>query len=88
MSLLQELTSVQLCCILNTEFADTEGSLLGILMFCVAGLTRHFPSVLEEEAEVHRRPVVGAFFEGRLDFVASLLHFVIFVFLPDTNTVI
>lgn len=57
-------------------------------MFCVVGLTRHFPSVLEEEAEVHSGPVVVLFFEGKLDFVASLLHFVIFVFLPDTNTVI
>lgn len=38
--ILQEFTSGQLCCILNTVFADTEGSLLGILMFCVVCLTQ------------------------------------------------
>lgn len=59
--LLQEFMSGQLCCILNTVFAGTEGSLLGMLMFCVVDLTHSFPSVLEEEAEVHSGPVVGCF---------------------------
>lgn len=59
--LLQEFTSGQLGCILNTVFADTEGSLLGMLMFCVVGLTHSFPCVLEEEAEVHSGPVAGCF---------------------------
>lgn len=59
--LLQEFTSGHLCCILNTVSADTEGSLLGILMFCVVGLTHSFPSVLEEEAEGHSGSVVGCF---------------------------
>lgn len=53
--------SSQLCCILNTVFADAEGSLLGILMFCVVGLTHSCPSVLEDEAEVHSGPVAGCF---------------------------
>lgn len=53
--------SGQLCCILNTVFAHTEGSLLGMLMLCVMGLTHSFPSVLKEKAEVHSGPVVGCF---------------------------